>query len=670
MLTGSTTQRTRLYQRYQLHGPRKAEKMSPNRQEQSRFPCVNPWPVSWIGVVLSLFAATLFASAPAVGIVGFEDVPVDRYYSDAVAWSVENNITDISETCFRPGEPISRGETALYIWNMEGRPDSPASSFRDVLEEPESSAVNWLSYADITTGAAPTRFSPHKTLTRVEIAAFLYRLAGRPSAPAHAFNDVEGDWQNDAVSWMSDTEITTGTARAIFSPNKTLTRGELITFLYRYKGSPAVSGHPERSLGDSEGQRSATRVGRRPLVAIESDTSLAVEGRFDIGISFSEPVIGLTECDLFVVNGRVVSFSGDGSDYTANIEAGRHGTVMVKVPAAVALSAGGLPNEASSSLMRVNSPDSRGDAPGINTLDRERVIDEYLQEYNRPDFRGEDRSKIGWTGSVADCIAGTTNQSYRDSIIQRINWFRRMAGLKPVEEDPALSEQAQAAALMMAAEDRLSHVPDSDWACYSREGFTGAYNSNLGPGVTLASVDTYMEDYGRNNIGVGHRNWILLPGLRTVGWGAAYVYPSGWSCNCKNALWVQGRRHALVREQLVREELGFVPWPPAGYVPEGVVWPRWSLGMPENMVGGTNTLDVTVISESGVSVPVQILHAGSDAVVWKVIVGTGRVRGSEPQEHCYAVRVSGVELVLDFGFEPVPPFEYPVCVLHLPHAWF
>ena len=56
------------------------------------------------------------------------------------------------------------------------------------------------------------------------------------------FGDVFKDWQQDAISWMFNNGITTGTSPTTFSPDDTVTRGQLAAFFYRYKGSPLVAG--------------------------------------------------------------------------------------------------------------------------------------------------------------------------------------------------------------------------------------------------------------------------------------------------------------------------------------------------------------------------------------------------------------------------------------------
>ena len=199
----------------------------------------------WLGVwlVVALTAALLVGlPSPAGAVAGYGDVPEGAWYTDAVQWSTDNGITDISGFCFGPDSAVSRGETAVWIYNMENRPNAgDRHSFTDITDASQDDAVSWMANNTITTGTSPTTFAPDVTLTRAEVATFLHRLAGEPAAPAHSFVDVVAGWQQGGVSWMAHTGITTGTSPTTFAPEGTLTRAHLITFLYRYQGKPAIT---------------------------------------------------------------------------------------------------------------------------------------------------------------------------------------------------------------------------------------------------------------------------------------------------------------------------------------------------------------------------------------------------------------------------------------------
>ena len=208
-----------------------------------------------LGLVVSLMAALLMGlPSPAGAVAGYGDVDEGTWYTDAVQWSADNNIADIAGFCFGPDTPVSRGETAVWIYNMENQPDAGTShSFTDVTDASQNDAISWMSHNEITTGKSPTTFAPDETLTRAEAATFLHRLEGEPAAPAHSFVDVVKGWQQDSVSWMADTGITTGKSPTTFAPEDTLNRAELVTFLYRYQDEPDVTLNTSTPICDPAG---------------------------------------------------------------------------------------------------------------------------------------------------------------------------------------------------------------------------------------------------------------------------------------------------------------------------------------------------------------------------------------------------------------------------------
>ncbi len=182
-------------------------------------------------------------SAPAAGVAGFGDVDSDRFFTDAVQWMVDNAITaGVSPTCFGPDDPVTRGQAAAFMWRMEGsQAPGAAHVFGDVVAPWQQDPVSWMFNNGITTGTTATTYSPDDHLTRGQLAVLLHRLVDPPEAPPPVqFPDVVKAWQITPVGWMLQQGITTGTSSTTFSPDATVTRGQLATFFYRYKGSPAV----------------------------------------------------------------------------------------------------------------------------------------------------------------------------------------------------------------------------------------------------------------------------------------------------------------------------------------------------------------------------------------------------------------------------------------------
>lgn len=206
-----------------------------------------PW--RRIVAITAVLAAALtgVSASPAGGVAGFGDVRTDDFYAAGVQWLVDEGLTTGTSTgCFSPDDTLSRAQFATFVWRYEGEPYGGQHPFVDVAPgQFHSEAVAWMYRAGITTGISPTEYGPDNTITRGELATFLWRLAGTPSAPRSNFSDVPRDaFFARATDWMVSEGITTGTSSNTFSPYRELTRGEFATFLLRYDGSPPVTVMP------------------------------------------------------------------------------------------------------------------------------------------------------------------------------------------------------------------------------------------------------------------------------------------------------------------------------------------------------------------------------------------------------------------------------------------
>lgn len=217
-------------------------------------------------------------------------------------------------------------------------------------------------------------------------------------------------------------------------------------------------------------------------------------------------------------------------------------------------------------------------APGdhwFDTSQRPTVLAAFEAEFSReiPD--------INWQrGDLDSCQPGVSSQAYRRATITRVNYYRAMAGVAPtVVEDYQYSAKAQRTAMMMSAQDELSHQPHRAYRCFTPYGQEGAANSNLYLGRSgPRAIDGYIEDPGPDNTDVGHRATILHPPTHRMGVGNVGATNAGREAN---ALWVFDERvfdeSKPWKQAAMREAGRFVAWPPRGYVPQALVYPRWSL---------------------------------------------------------------------------------------------
>ena len=183
-------------------------------------------------------AATFKASAP-TGKNPFIDVPAGSYYEDAVVWAVEKGITSgTSAVTFDPNGICTRAQAVTFLWRAAGSP-APKSmnSFADVPADAYyAKAVAWAVENGITSGTGGGKFSPDATCTRAQIVTFLYRAAGSPAVSGGSvFSDVKaGAYYADAVTWAANKGITGGIGNGLFGSDNNCTRAQVVTFLYRY----------------------------------------------------------------------------------------------------------------------------------------------------------------------------------------------------------------------------------------------------------------------------------------------------------------------------------------------------------------------------------------------------------------------------------------------------
>ena len=107
----------------------------------------------------------------------FADVPASAYYAKAVAWAVENGITNgMTETTFAPDATCTRGQSVTFLYRALGKKVESSATFTDVKSDAfYADAVNWAVASDVTNGTSNTTFSPNADCTRAEIVTFLYR---------------------------------------------------------------------------------------------------------------------------------------------------------------------------------------------------------------------------------------------------------------------------------------------------------------------------------------------------------------------------------------------------------------------------------------------------------------------------------------------------------------
>lgn len=177
--------------------------------------------------------------------VQFDDVAIDSYYYNAVAWAAQQKVTQgTAERIFSPDMICSRAQIVTMLWRAVGCPIIGGTT--DFADVPQNSyyykAVLWAAKTRITSGTSKTTFSPDLQCTRAQIVTMLWRTAGCPGVKTvKSFSDVAKDaWYAEAVAWAVQEGITLGTGEGVFSPDAVCTRAQIVTFLYRAQNTRAA----------------------------------------------------------------------------------------------------------------------------------------------------------------------------------------------------------------------------------------------------------------------------------------------------------------------------------------------------------------------------------------------------------------------------------------------
>lgn len=161
------------------------------------------------------------------------------YFYDAVYWGTKQAIaTGTGEGIFEPYEKVTRAQMACFLYRMAGEPEVTGTHpFKDIKANAYyEDAVIWAYQNQLIKGTSATTFSPNEEATRCEIVTLLYRFSNEPMITGEqTFKDVkEGSYYYKAVEWAVRENITTGFSADRFGPKETCTRGQAITFLYKW----------------------------------------------------------------------------------------------------------------------------------------------------------------------------------------------------------------------------------------------------------------------------------------------------------------------------------------------------------------------------------------------------------------------------------------------------
>lgn len=167
----------------------------------------------------------------------FADVAIGSYCDQPVRWAVEEGVTTgTGANSFSPEQTCTQGQILTFLWRAAGQPrargDSPYTSAAVTAGQYFYDAMVWAWEAGLVDDAG---LDPNGPCSRGDVVTYLWKLEGEPAGGGSDFSDVSADAPYAAaVAWAVEAGITKGTGPSTFGPAVTCTRGQIVTFLYRY----------------------------------------------------------------------------------------------------------------------------------------------------------------------------------------------------------------------------------------------------------------------------------------------------------------------------------------------------------------------------------------------------------------------------------------------------
>jgi len=227
-------------------------------------------------------------------------------------------------------------------------------------------------------------------------------------------------------------------------------------------------------------------------------------------------------------------------------------------------------------------------------LTKKETVELYKKLYQTSEI-----DSIIWNGNKQKCICGTLNNEIYKKAENRINFFRTVNGLNKVKLNPKLNQEAQNAALLVLANNQLTHYPARSMKCYSESASNGCVKSCLGFSdfknfPATGFITSFIWDFGQANYFVGHRKWILYSKLIEFGYGAT---------NKSEAILTAD---GISYDSVDLPEYVAYPW--NGYVPINLIFPKWSFSIPENKKVDFSKTIITMTDQNGKSLKLNKLE--------------------------------------------------------------
>ena len=190
-------------------------------------------------------AARYGQTANRIHTISYNDVTAGDWFTSDVIYVTLTGLMNGTGDGFSPNNNINRAQLVTVLYRMAGQPEVTGENpFTDVPDgQWYTDAVLWAAENNITDGTSETTFSPNDALTREQMATFLYRFADfETEEPIEITGDLSGytdadlvaDYAVDAMTWAVGEGVISGIGDNTLAPDNTASRAQMATVLTRY----------------------------------------------------------------------------------------------------------------------------------------------------------------------------------------------------------------------------------------------------------------------------------------------------------------------------------------------------------------------------------------------------------------------------------------------------
>jgi type VII secretion-associated serine protease mycosin len=165
--------------------------------------------------------------------VGFTDTGASLFESE-IDWLASAGITQgCSDTLFCPTSVVTREQMASFLARAMDLPATAGDFFVDDATSGHQADINRVAAAGVTQGCATWYFCPTSTVNREQMASFLVRALHLQPTTADFFTDDEGSIHEADINALAAAGVTSGCTATSYCPSGSVTREQMAAFLYR-----------------------------------------------------------------------------------------------------------------------------------------------------------------------------------------------------------------------------------------------------------------------------------------------------------------------------------------------------------------------------------------------------------------------------------------------------